>query len=136
VCGKRKGPFASLRFPDDGTSKLGHGTGPLDAARRCYQLSTRVGGAEQEMGRTRSGLVGGKQGLVGGQGGGARGVWFCRGGRLTRATHHAKSGKAGGAGCRAEQTKVASSPAVVVEDGLDPAKSRLKSVSNVDHMSV
>lgn len=38
----------------------------------CYQLSTRVL-EEGEMGRTRFGLVGGKQGLL--KGGGGGGAW-------------------------------------------------------------
>lgn len=109
--GKKKGD-RSLRFPDSGTSMPGHGTGPLDAARRMlpgeYSSSD-----EEEMGRTRFGLVGGKQGLRGGERGG--GAWCVV---LERwpvdKGHHAKSGKAGGAGCRAEQTKVASFPVVVV----------------------
>lgn len=69
VRGKKKGD-RSLRFPGSGTSMPGHGTGPLDAARRM--LPAKYSGSdEEEMGRTRFGLVGGKQGLLkGGEGGG------------------------------------------------------------------
>lgn len=58
---KRREGDRSLRFPENGTSMLGHGTGPLYAARR--KLPTKYSSSDDdELGRTRLGWLGGKQG--------------------------------------------------------------------------
>lgn len=72
---KEGGPFASLRFPDSGTSMLGHGTGPLDAARRMLPIKYRVV-EQEENGPNPFGLGWWQAGTAEG-GGGGRGGWWC-----------------------------------------------------------